>query len=254
MKFAVPSYNRENVFVNKTLKTLIDDNVNFEDIDLFLYGEEQTEKYKKTILEKYDTLPNIITTDILDLGERLNMILNKHYEEGEEIVLIEDDVRGLCKNKEIQDIKVFCQNGFNVLKDEKLYLWGISPTDSTMFNKEGYTTNYKFIIGVLYGIIVRHDTGLNVSITYKQDFERTIKYFIKDGGMVRFNEYYVKTTYRAQGGLGNDNKNGRIEKEIQACKEMIELYPRYVYQNRKKIREIKLYRNPAKVQETLPVA
>jgi len=244
MKFSIPSYNRENVLVKKTLKTLNDNDVDFNNIDLFLYGEEQTEKYKEAIIKEYDKLPNIITTDILDLGQRLNYILNEYYDEGQEVVLIEDDIRGLCKNKEAQDIKLFSEEAFKTLKEENLYIWGISPTDSIMFNKPGYTTNLKFIIGTLYGIIVRHDKELDVSITYKQDFQRTILYHIKDGGMVRFNEYYVKTTYRAVGGLGNDRKDDRLQKELQAVKQMIEEYPNYVYQNPKKPREIKLRRNP----------
>jgi hypothetical protein len=92
---------------------------------------------------------------------------------------------------------------------------------------------------VCYGVIVRKDKDLDVSITYKCDFERSILYHKKDGGMIRFNAVGVKTNFRALGGLGNDKKNNRLDKELEAVKEMIKKYPDYVYQNPKKSREIK---------------
>ncbi len=241
MKFAIPSYNRADVLIKKTLPSLIKSGVSFNEIDLFLFDENQKSEYLTKIINNFCCEINIIVTDILDLGQRLNYILNKHYPEDTEVVLIEDDIRQVCRGKDNLNIKAFAKQAFEVSRFENRYLWGISPTDSFMFQKEGYTTDFKFIIGTLYGIIVRHSDDLNVSITYKQDFERTILYYIKDKGMIRFNDVYCKTTYRAVGGLGNDKKNNRLQKEIDACSLMIEKYPNYCYQNKKKEREIKLY-------------
>jgi len=240
MRIAIPSYNRAKVLCNKTLKLLKESGVNQYDIDLFLYDTDQNEIYDVEIFKTFgEHKINVIITDILDLGERLNYILNEYYDEGEEVLLIEDDVLRINKN-----LLEVAKEGFKLCRENNLYIWGIHPTDSKLQHKEGYSTNFKFIIGVLYGVIVRKDPELNVSITYKCDFERTILYHKKDGGMVRFNDVFVNTTYRALGGLGNDNKNGRKEKELIAVKKMIEKYPNYCYQNKNKEREIKLYRNP----------
>ena len=241
MKFAIPSYNRADVLIKKTLSTLVKSGICFNEIDLFLFDENQKTEYQTKIINHFCCEINIIVTDILDLGQRLNYILNKHYPEDTEVVLIEDDIRQVCRGKDNLNVKAFAKQAFEVTRIENYNIWGISPTDSFMFQKEGYTTDFKFIIGTLYGIIVRHSDDLNVSITYKQDFERTILYYIKDKGMIRFNDVYCKTTYRAVGGLGNDNKNNRLQKEIDACSLMIDKYPNYCYQNKKKEREIKLY-------------
>ena len=215
MKIAIPSYNRPKILIEKTLRLLLDSGVDMYDIDLFLYDTDQQEIYEKEIMDKFGyNRINVITTDILDLGQRLNYILNEYYDEDEEVLLIEDDIMSINTN--------------------------LSPTKNEFFHKEGYSTNFKFIIGVLYGVIVRKDKDLDVSITYKCDFERTILYHKKDGGMVRFNDVGVNTTFRAVGGLGNDKKNQRLDKELIAVKQMIEKYPDYVYQNPKKEREIKL--------------
>ena len=227
MKIAIPSYNRAKLLVDKTLKLLKD----FDNIDLFLYDKEQKEIYEAEI---DNDKVNIIITDILDLGSRLNYILNEYYDEGEEVLLIEDDIMDINT-----DLSKLCEDGFRLCKEHNLYLWGISPTNNSFFHKEGYSTDFKFIIGVLYGVIVRKDKDLDVSITYKCDFERSILYHKKDGGMIRFNDVGVKTNFRALGGLGNDKKNQRLTKELEAVKQMIQKYPDYVYQNPKKEREIK---------------
>ena len=239
MKIAIPSYNREKQLCNKTLKLLLDSGVNQFDIDLFLYDVDENELYDAEIFKVFgEHKINVVVTDILDLGERLNYILNEYYDEGEEVLLIEDDILRINKN-----LLEVCKEGFKLCRENNLFIWGISPTDSKLYHKEGYSTNFKFIIGVLYGVIVRKDPSLNVSITYKCDFERSILYHKKDGGMIRFNDVCINTSYRALGGLGNDNKNGRKEKELEAVKQMIEKYPDYCYQNPKKEREIKLFRS-----------
>ncbi len=242
MRFAIPSYQRTDVLIKKTLPTLIKSGITLNEIDIFVSSQEEKIDYETKIINEFFTEKvNVINTDILDLAERLNYMLNKFYPEDTEVVLIEDDIRGVCRGKDNINIKEFTKQAFETLRIENLFLWGISPTDSLMYQKEGYTNDFKFIIGTFYGIIVRHSDDLNVSITYKQDFERTILYNIKDKGVVRFNDIYCKTTYRAVGGLGNDNKNNRLQKEIDACLLMINNYPDYCYQNIKKPREIKLY-------------
>ena len=173
MKIAIPSYNRPKVLIDKTLPTLIKHGIKLNNIDIFLFDETQKEIYDTHIINKYKCCANIIVTDILDLGERLNYILNEYYDEGEEVLLIEDDIREV--NKELIPL---CEEGFKLCKEHNLFIWGISPTANNFFHKEGYSTDFKFIIGVLYGVIVRKDKDLDVSITYKCDFERTILYYM----------------------------------------------------------------------------
>ena len=240
MRFAIPSYNRPQILIKKTIPTLLKLGVDYSDIDLFLYDDEQVELYS----DVRDI--NIIKTDILDLGDRLNYILCEHYPVDTEVVLIEDDINsirkgGTIKGKEDVD-KDFFEKGFEITRNEGKHLWGISPTDSYLFQKPGYTTDFRFIIGTLYGVITSNTPALKVSITYKQDFERSILYYKMDKGMVRFNDVFCRTAYRAKGGLGDD-KNGREQQEIDACKQMIAKYPDFCYQNKKKEREISLFRN-----------
>jgi hypothetical protein len=52
---------------------------------------------------------------------------------------------------------------------------------------------------------VRHDKDLDTSVPgAKEDYEQSILYYRKDGGVVRFNDVGIKTQFLAKGGLGPD--------------------------------------------------
>ena len=60
----------------------------------------------------------------------------------------------------------------------------------------------------------------------KEDYEQSIKYFIKDGGVVRFNDVTIKAKKHAPGGLGVTE--GRLEANRVAADYLEKNYPGYV--------------------------
>ena len=75
---------------------------------------------------------------------------------------------------------------------------------NAFFMKKKVTTDLKFIMGGLYGFVNRKTKSIQPSskIKEKEDYEQSIKYFIKDGGVVRFNDVSAKTKNHSKGGLG----------------------------------------------------
>ena len=49
------------------------------------------------------------------------------------------------------------------------------------------STDLKFIVGPMWGVFNRYDKDLRATINEKENVERTIKYFIKDNKVIRFN-------------------------------------------------------------------
>lgn len=230
---AIPSYRRLDVLEKKTLKTLSEGGVPKSRITIFLYDNHDFKDYSQK-LKGY----KIVKTGIEDLAKRLNYI-SEYYPEGEHIVICEDDVRGLQKlnkvNKldDLKDIDKFFKEAFNKLILNECYLWGLSPSDNPYFMKHEETLDFKFIIGVLFGYINRKTKDLEVDISYRQDFQRSILYWIKDKKILRFNGVTFKTTYRAKGGLGK-LAEGRVKKERDASEQLIKLYPTYVRYNKRR--------------------
>jgi len=104
------------------------------------------------------------------------------------------------------------------------------------------TFDLRFLIGVTFGFITRHNKRLKMSIKAetKEDYEQTILYFKMDGGVIRFNNITAKTKFNAEGGLGTD----RQERNKNAAEYLKKTYPDIitVFQRKNGTHEVKLKR------------
>ena len=93
------------------------------------------------------------------------------------------------------------------------------------------TTELNYIVGAFYGIINRPKLkSIQLTITkengQKEDVERTIKYFIEDGIVLRFNKIGFTTKYYGkEGGLGRFEE--RLKPMKEACKKLEDKYSEY---------------------------
>jgi len=203
---AIPTYNRENTIVNKTLKTLKAGNIDPSKIYIFVADTEQLNKYRFVPKELY----NEIVVGVLGICEQRKFIAN-YFPEGRYIVSIDDDVDELLMLKDDKLLKVenldeFFLDAYKLMEKEKLFIWGIYPVNNAFFMKDKITTDLKFLVGVLYGFINRKLKALEPSpeIQVKEDYELSILYYKLDGGVIRYNNVTAKTKYNALGGCGQD--------------------------------------------------
>jgi len=223
---AILSYHRSDVLEKKTLSTLIDGKVNPKNIYIFVADKEEEKKYKDEIdPKKY----NKIVVGVKGISEQRKFIV-KYFKEGDSIVSVDDDVEGLYrgynnKMSRIQNIDQFIKDAFVKLEKEHLYLWGIYPVCNPFFMKNNTSTGLKFIIGVMRGFINRKSVDLEPSskIKEKEDYHQSILYYLKDGGVLRFNNVAPKTKFHAEGGLGNNKE--RFENNKIAAEFLQEMYP-----------------------------
>jgi hypothetical protein len=84
------------------------------------------------------------------------------------------------------------------------------------------------MIGTVYGFINRHDKDLHLNphLSMLEDFERTVKYWIKDGLVLRLNYICYKTVLATTnaGGLQAANPN-RIKETEKQARLMYKTYP-----------------------------
>jgi len=76
----------------------------------------------------------------------------------------------------------------------------------------------RLILGTAYGFICRHDRDLIPTVSEKEDYETTIMYYLKDGGVMRFNDICLKTIYHSPGGLGKLTEERLLSNKISAEK------------------------------------
>ena len=221
---AIPTYNRYDVLADKTLNTLIEGNVNKNKIFLFVANKEQYKLYE-------DAIPKNMYNQII-IGKKgitnQRKFIAKYFPEGQYVISMDDDVEEfeILKGEKLvklQDINDFFIQAYNLLKKNNLFIWGIYPVRNAFFMYKNITTDLRFIIGVTFGFIVRHNKLLQPSVKAetKEDYEQTILYFKMDGGVLRFNNITTKTKFNAPGGLGTD----RYERNKTAAEYLEKTYP-----------------------------
>lgn len=251
----IPSYKRPEILRNKTLKLLNNCNISAKNIYIFVASEEEKEEYMKVIS---NTLYNAIIVGIHGIHNQRNFI-RSYFPEDTHIVSIDDDIEEIYKLSHdgkslvsLTELEDFIQEAFDTCHKNNLYIWGIYPAKNIFYMSQSVTFDLKFIIGTFYGYINRNNKDLYVTLPEKEDYETTIQHFIKDNGVLRFNNVCLKTKYHKHGGIGPLTKDRYLINE--QCAERLYLkYPEYgfVWKRKKGIKigmtEFRLY--PKKVYE-----
>jgi len=219
---AIPSYDRAESLRTKTLTTLKD--IPTKIIYIFVANVAQYNIYKQVIPDY-----NIVIGKLGITNQR--KFIKNYFKEGQWVVSLDDDVEEVNKlngdklNK-IHNLDAFFKESFGRLQKDNLFIWGIYPVRNPFFMKNTITTKLKFIIGTLYGFIVRHDKGLEPICKEKEDYEQSILYYLKDGGVLRYNNITIKTKFKAKGGLGLID--GRYKANKDAALYLSKKYPQFV--------------------------
>tara|TARA_R110000744_G_scaffold92920_1_gene179656 strand:- start:574 stop:1371 length:798 start_codon:yes stop_codon:yes gene_type:complete len=233
-RIAVPSYQRYEGLGQKTLKTLERHGFPIAMIDIFVANQDEYNKYKPLYPEY-----NIIIGE-KGIRQIREFIFLKHYSEGDYVVSIDDDIelfkmknprsweKSCFKNDEL-DLQKEIDLAFETCVKSGRHLWGIYPVDNHFFMKNDISYDYKFIIGHFFGCIVKKDLCSHTAeIGARDDYERSIKHYLADGGVVRLNYICAKTKYIAEGGIGIDRK------AEETLKLLVDTYPGLVSIKKKK--------------------
>lgn len=207
IRFAVPSLNRAKELGEKTLATLIHHKIPVSQVDIFVANQEQYDLYK-SFYPDYN-----IVIGVKGMKEIRMFYLLDYYKEGQKIVSLDDDIEYVkMKNPREWEESCFEEGGcpdliaeiklaFNECDKSGRHLWGIYPVDNHFFMKNHISYGFNFIIGHFWGIIIKKEL-CGLGIDQYEDYERTIKHYLADGGVVRLNYLCCKTKYIAEGGMG----------------------------------------------------
>ena len=238
---AIPSFNRYDTIKKKTLKMLQQNNIPTDIITIFVATSEQKLLYEQELNNDYK-----IVIGVLGMANIRNFITD-YYEEGQKLVCIDDDITSIKLGNisgklvtKINNLNEIIINGFNLCKEHDGALWGLHPSNNcrSLKSKNFITTDLKYIIGALYGVI--NDKSIKVSIDCAEDFERTILYYKKYGKVIRMNNMSAFTQYYANGGMTDNGRTKELDiiEKTKLCK----LYPEYckIYKTNYNTTNIKL--------------
>jgi|694.fasta_scaffold46443_5 hypothetical protein len=229
----IPSYKRSEVCKDKTLATLHKHKIDPKSIYVYVANKEDYDLYEKT-LDK--NTYNKLVIGKKGLVPQRQFIMNQ-WPAGKHIVFFDDDLQSidlsLSPRFKGHNLDYFIKEAF--VESEKLhsYIWGVYAVYNPFFRKarKETTTELNYIVGAFYGIINRPSlNAISLTITkengQKEDVERTLKYFLHDGIVLRFNKIGFETKYYGkEGGLGRFED--RIKPMMEASKKLKKQYGEY---------------------------
>lgn len=255
---AIPSYNRVKILRSKTIKLLESHKIPKKQIIIFVANKTEEALYKPEFKDYK------IVIGKKGLKNQRNFIQD-YFPVNTHIVQMDDDVGQLYQLKMtnnpdkykqktmilLTNLDKFIKDSFKYTKQHGFYLWGIYPIDNAYFMSPKISHDLRIIVGPFWGHINRHISSLKNTIEEKEDIERSIKYYIKDCGIVRFNNVSVYTTYyNTPGGMGK--LEDRKQDAMKSAKYLVSKYPGYCQLNLNKksgMPDVKLIRNPKTIEK-----
>tara|TARA_R110001632_G_scaffold64838_2_gene153956 strand:+ start:1141 stop:2658 length:1518 start_codon:yes stop_codon:yes gene_type:complete len=219
---AIPSHNRVNKLKENTLELLDFYNIPKNKIYIFV-AEDQIELYNKE-LDNENTFKKSNTKDeggynlrtgILGIKENRKSI-SDYFNENQFIVSLDDDIKDILILKEtilkpIESLLELIKTMYNSLKQNNCNLGGLYPIDNPYFMKDTITTDLRFIIGNVKFFFNKKFLE-NRKFTLLEDYETTLKYYLYDNKVIRYNNIVASTNYKIlKWGLTQTDKNKEVE-------------------------------------------
>lgn len=239
MKFriAIPTIARAETIKKKTINYLAKTDIDFSEVDLFLSDGNELKAYKES-LKDYPI--NFIVTDKKHVNTQRNFMVD-YYKEGQLVLGIDDDIQSIemriseKKTMPLLNLTEFVDQAFEISQQHKFDMWGVNAVLNPYFMRNNISFNLKYIVACFYGWRNTHQQKAYVSTNPeygKEDYERSIRYYMADGGLTRFNYVSPKTKYYSEDGGIQTYRT--IEYEQKAVDWLLKEFPMYCTINKHK--------------------
>jgi hypothetical protein len=207
---AIPTYNRPEIFKQKTMKLLMKHNIPTDNVLIFMEDEDQKELYGE--------LPySVILTNSYGIKDTRNFLQRYFYNHNDikNVIYLDDDIKEIHNyDKPLENLIEFGNKIFEELKEKNLYICGVSPYHNKFYLKKTTTTTLKYICGCFRAEIIRKDKPLILTpISHFEDHLFSCEYFKRDGGVMRKNWIAIETKYFEEIGGINGSMGGMINRQ-----------------------------------------
>lgn len=153
----------------------------------------------------------------------------RQYPAGTRLVQMDDDLRDIRYRvdsktlEQVTDVDGLIRNAFEMTAREGVGMWGLYPVENPYFMKPRTFLGLSFIIASFYGFTVTGGHEELVLTDDKEDYERSVRYFLRDGAVARLENVVVKSNYYTEpGGLQTCRTLETTERDARA---LVSMYP-----------------------------
>lgn len=220
---AIPTSNRVDRLRDSTLPLLLNGGVPAELITLFVPDAEQALAYTMAVGHLG---VRIQYGHGLGMRQARNAIATA-YPTGTRLVQIDDDIRGIFRYgdpKTLLPVESVDELFSELSEVAEGKLWCVYPVPNPFFmHPDRVRRGLWYAEGCLFGYTVRNEEHEFVDLDDKEDFERSIRFFLRDGEVLRFDNITFRTRYYSEpGGMQDYRTPDTIRRGAQA---LAELYP-----------------------------
>jgi hypothetical protein len=223
---AIPSYKRAETLRDKTLHLLHSYKIPAHKIHVFVANKAEHNLYKSTL--------DPATYGHLHIAEpgmaAVRNFITRFFPIGKAIFNMDDDIRGFIEysasskrnERPLRDLGGAITAGFAAARATGFRLFGFYPVANGYFMKPTCTTDLRYIIGSVWGIL-NPGPIMTVTIDDKEDYLRSVMMYVLDGGVLRFNNIAPQSAYyKEPGGMQEERTMNRIEGSAKA---MVAAFP-----------------------------
>lgn len=226
-KIVIPSHNRANILLNKTIKYLSKTDVELSNIFVFVLSNEYDE-YRKIL----PPLINVIRNPAQCTGIQYQRnFIKDYFDKDEYLIRFDDDIEelGILNNNNepmpFLNLHSFFEYAFDVLCDNLTTLWGLNNSSNPFFLKDRpmIYLKSKYVRSGVCGYI--NDKDMLISNLY-DDVQHSLYVRNRYHSLVRFDRIFLKTKQSKQGGFVEVRKNK--EKYHQQAIALMNEYPQFI--------------------------
>lgn len=243
---AICSHNRIQTLKKKTLRVLTLYGIPTEKIHIFVAPEEVAD-YRAAFLGY------TVVEGAMGLAQNRNAVVN-YFPEGSLVLFLDDDLRGFLeyttdnqrKERQLENFHDVVCRGFRECWDRGLSLWGLYPVANGRWMKPTITTGLVFCYGCCFGLFIRKD--VQSTMHFKEDYERTLRFYKRDGAVLRMN--WVAPLQSFCKGKGGLNEVRTLDRELADCRALFAEFPTWMTFGLDKGKwQIRLKKNPQTTQD-----
>lgn len=229
---AIPSYKRPQIVRDASVATLERFGVPRDNITVFVANDSERIEYEAA-LPGY----NIVTAELGKVNAQ--RFYHRYYDQGTPLLNLDDDVYDIKQASPEKKLVPYggtvadiADLGFRLCRDNAAQLWGINPVNNAFFMGQHATVGLRLICGNFYGNYAGDVaiTGADrpVAVSSGDDWETTIRSFIRNGAVVRLEWLTPITKYFAAGGIDAEVKEKGIpDRQVENTRELRAIVERY---------------------------
>ena len=242
-QIAIPTLSRAQLLKEQTLTTLELHHISKSQITIFVV-ENEYEEYKN-LFPNY----NVVVGHLGLIKQK--QFIESYYPVDTNILFLDDDILAIDLDI-FSSLDEFIQLAFNECRTQKSFIWSVYPVWNKFFRVgKKLSTSLKFCIGAFTDIINRKNNP-KIKCSDREDVERSIKYFMQDGIVLRYNNVGYKTKFFNNGGLGLlKDRLQIIEKKVKYLSQVYSVFG--TINEKKAYLDFKLKNIPANTPIQIPI-